>query len=182
MKIYTNGIVFLKTVCYGLLMSGDELRERRLALRLTQEELANFLSVTPNTIARWERGEREVSPLADFRVEWLEQRLNLLPIHRTILTARYDWIASIENIVEAPTAPVVTFTITFKRVKDGSQRRTLRFTAHTFTLYKNKTRVLLCITGWLLDKEGDGEIDFDALEEHYALDESLKPAKKGKIK
>jgi transcriptional regulator with XRE-family HTH domain len=163
-------------------MSGDELRERRLALRLTQEELANFLSVTPNTIARWERGEREVSPLADFRVEWLEQRLNLLPIHRTILSARYDWLATIENIVEAQMAPVVTFTISFKRVKDGDQRRTLRFTAHTFTLYQDIKTVLLCITGWLLDKEGDGEINYDALKERYASDESSKPTKKRKSK
>jgi predicted ATPase len=37
-------------------VDGGELRARRLALRLTQAELAARLGVTANTLARWERG------------------------------------------------------------------------------------------------------------------------------
>jgi transcriptional regulator with XRE-family HTH domain len=38
--------------------SGDELRERREALGLTQEAVARAVGVTGNTLSRWERGER----------------------------------------------------------------------------------------------------------------------------
>src|SRR5690242_17354236 len=37
-----------------------ELRRRRRALGLTQAELAERLVVTPNTVARWERGELRI--------------------------------------------------------------------------------------------------------------------------
>ncbi len=38
-------------------MHHTELASRRRSLRLTQRELAERLSVHPNTVARWERGE-----------------------------------------------------------------------------------------------------------------------------
>jgi len=38
-------------------MQGPELRRRRLALGLSQAELATELEVTKNTVARWERDE-----------------------------------------------------------------------------------------------------------------------------
>lgn len=37
-------------------MEGEALREKRIALGLTQAELAEILDVKPNTVARWERG------------------------------------------------------------------------------------------------------------------------------
>ena len=153
-------------------MNGDELRARRTALRFTQEELAKFLSVAPNTIARWERGEREIPTLADYRVDWLEQRLNLLPIHREIFPAGFEWLATIENIIEASMAPIDTFTILFKQVKGGNQQRTLRFTIHAFTLYKELEKVRRCVSNWLLNKEGDGEINYDVLKESVESQEA----------
>ena len=36
-------------------MEGEKLKERRVALKLTQAELAEILDVKPNTVARWER-------------------------------------------------------------------------------------------------------------------------------
>jgi transcriptional regulator with XRE-family HTH domain len=42
-------------------MDGQELRRRRLALGWTQAELAQRLEVAPNTVARWERGERGIA-------------------------------------------------------------------------------------------------------------------------
>lgn len=41
-------------------MTGKELRARRLALKLTQVELGEYLGVSGNTIARWERGDMEI--------------------------------------------------------------------------------------------------------------------------
>jgi transcriptional regulator with XRE-family HTH domain len=37
-------------------MEGEELKEKRTALGLTQAQLAEILDVKPNTVARWERG------------------------------------------------------------------------------------------------------------------------------
>jgi transcriptional regulator with XRE-family HTH domain len=37
-------------------MTGDELREKRTTINLTQAQLADVLGVKSNTVARWERG------------------------------------------------------------------------------------------------------------------------------
>jgi transcriptional regulator with XRE-family HTH domain len=41
-------------------MKGTKLRERRVALGLTQQGLAEKLQVTRNTVARWERDEMAI--------------------------------------------------------------------------------------------------------------------------
>jgi DNA-binding transcriptional regulator YiaG len=46
-------------------MKPDEVRALRRKLGLTQLQLALALRVTPNTVARWEQGERRVTPLAE---------------------------------------------------------------------------------------------------------------------
>ena len=38
-------------------MNGAEVKEQRLKLNLTQQELGALLEVSGNTVARWERGE-----------------------------------------------------------------------------------------------------------------------------
>jgi DNA-binding transcriptional regulator YiaG len=40
--------------------SAQDLREWRTVYQLTQEELAEMLNVQPNTIARWERGNKPI--------------------------------------------------------------------------------------------------------------------------
>lgn len=42
-------------------MTGQELRERRAALGLTQEALARRIGVALNTIQRWELGTRRIA-------------------------------------------------------------------------------------------------------------------------
>jgi transcriptional regulator with XRE-family HTH domain len=42
-------------------MTGDELREVRLGLGLSQEGLAGKVGAHRNTVARWERGELSIS-------------------------------------------------------------------------------------------------------------------------
>ena len=42
-------------------MSGDDVRKVRRRLHLTQEELAERLGVSSNTVARWERGEVQIT-------------------------------------------------------------------------------------------------------------------------
>lgn len=37
-------------------MDGEELKNMRAALGMTQAQLAEILEVKPNTVARWERG------------------------------------------------------------------------------------------------------------------------------
>jgi transcriptional regulator with XRE-family HTH domain len=41
-------------------MQGEELKNIRKRLKLTQGQLAELVGVTPNTVARWERGEMEM--------------------------------------------------------------------------------------------------------------------------
>jgi transcriptional regulator with XRE-family HTH domain len=41
-------------------MKGTKLRERRVALGLTQQALADKLEVSRNTVARWERDEMAI--------------------------------------------------------------------------------------------------------------------------
>lgn len=43
-------------------MTPEALRARRQAAGLTQSQLASHLGVSPNTVARWERGERPIPP------------------------------------------------------------------------------------------------------------------------
>jgi len=43
-------------------MTGAELRERRNAMEMTQEQMAKALSVDVMTVSRWERGIRAIPP------------------------------------------------------------------------------------------------------------------------
>ncbi len=58
-------------------MSETWLRKRRLAMGMTQRDLAGELGVSLNTLARWERGELEVQhpqmlslALDEIRSQW----------------------------------------------------------------------------------------------------------------
>jgi len=46
-------------------MTGDALRARRTRRAMTQADLAALLGVSPNTVARWERGELPIRRLSD---------------------------------------------------------------------------------------------------------------------
>lgn len=53
--------------------TAEEIRTGRLLARLTQVQLAAELGVTPNTVARWERGEIHPQGVtARLLQEWLE--------------------------------------------------------------------------------------------------------------
>jgi transcriptional regulator with XRE-family HTH domain len=55
-------------------MTGAKLRERRLALGLTQQVLADRLDVTRNTVARWERSEMKIpGRLLDLALKTIER-------------------------------------------------------------------------------------------------------------
>ena len=54
-------------------MEGDELKEKRLALKLTQAQLAEILEVKPNTVARWERGLLAVPRTVELAMETVER-------------------------------------------------------------------------------------------------------------
>ena len=56
-----------------LIMEGRELKERRLALGLTQARLAEILDVKPNTVARWERGILVVPKYIALAIETVER-------------------------------------------------------------------------------------------------------------
>lgn len=51
-----------------------DLKARRETLGLTQAQLADHLGIAPNTIARWERGEREPEGgnMLDLALRYLE--------------------------------------------------------------------------------------------------------------
>lgn len=50
-------------------MESDELKEKRVALGLTQAQLAEILEVKPNTVARWERGVLAVPRTVELAME-----------------------------------------------------------------------------------------------------------------
>jgi putative transcriptional regulator len=54
---------------------GKLIRELRLALGLTQEQLAAALGVTYSTINRWENGRSKPSPLAMEKIEEILQQM-----------------------------------------------------------------------------------------------------------
>ena len=53
-------------------MNGDELRQRREGLGMTQEQLANALGVNTMTVSRWERGVRSIPPHLTLALEAIE--------------------------------------------------------------------------------------------------------------
>jgi transcriptional regulator with XRE-family HTH domain len=53
-------------------MTGAKLRERRLALGLSQQGLADKLEVSRNTVARWERDEFPNPGFLHFALKWFE--------------------------------------------------------------------------------------------------------------
>jgi len=56
-------------------MIGKELKEKRIELDFTQEQLANELGVTANTVARWERDEMKIPPFLHLALETIERKL-----------------------------------------------------------------------------------------------------------
>jgi transcriptional regulator with XRE-family HTH domain len=56
------------------MLTGRELRARRIALDLTQSELGEALEVSTNTVARWERGEVGVPGMTDLALKTLESK------------------------------------------------------------------------------------------------------------
>ena len=54
-------------------MTGEDLRQKREALGMTQAELAGALKVAPNTVARWERAERAIPSHLPLALETVER-------------------------------------------------------------------------------------------------------------
>jgi transcriptional regulator with XRE-family HTH domain len=54
-------------------MDGEQLKEKRIALGLTQAQLAEILDVKPNTVARWERGVLAVPRTVELAMETVER-------------------------------------------------------------------------------------------------------------
>lgn len=54
-------------------MIGSELQKRRKAIGLSQSGLAKKLDVSPNTVARWERGELSVPPYLELALQTIER-------------------------------------------------------------------------------------------------------------
>jgi transcriptional regulator with XRE-family HTH domain len=57
-------------------MNGQELKERRLKLGLTQRQLSNLLGVSENTVYRWEAGSLSILPKKVSAFEKIEAKLS----------------------------------------------------------------------------------------------------------
>lgn len=55
-------------------MKSDELKQRREALGLTQEQLARELDVTTMSVSRWERGVYPIPHYIELALEAIEMR------------------------------------------------------------------------------------------------------------
>ena len=73
-------------------MTPEEIKERRKSLNLTQEQLAGAFGIAKNTVARWERGEREPDmPLVlEMAFNWLERMQPKKNHQRKILAGIYS--------------------------------------------------------------------------------------------
>jgi DNA-binding transcriptional regulator YiaG len=56
------------------IMSGDELRKMRAAMKLKQEELGTLLEVSERGIRRWENGEVDIPKIAEFAMRYLAKQ------------------------------------------------------------------------------------------------------------
>lgn len=62
-------------------MQGEELRERRKAMRLTQADLAAALSLTQTFIGMMERGEKPIEIRTALAVKYLTEHPEARPAH-----------------------------------------------------------------------------------------------------
>lgn len=56
-------------------MEGSELKNKRIELGFTQDELAEMLEVKRNTVARWENGVLKVPKTVEFAMQAIESNL-----------------------------------------------------------------------------------------------------------
>ncbi len=71
-------------------MTGAELRAHRLQHRLTQQQLAGDLGVRANTVARWERGERQIPATVARMISLHEDRAQIIRDLRAALQALHE--------------------------------------------------------------------------------------------
>jgi non-specific serine/threonine protein kinase len=97
-------------------LSGAELRERRLALRMSQRALGVALGVTITTVARWERGERAIGApvivrlaLDHLAAQEAAGRV-LLPGPATPLIGRDRDLAAVTSLLADPGVRLLTLT------------------------------------------------------------------------
>ena len=57
-------------------MSAESLRNRRIELELTIEQVANLIGVTPAALSRWERGKR--TPHRVLTLKWEAVMANIM--------------------------------------------------------------------------------------------------------
>ena len=64
-------LIAKELVCKGELMEGTEIRFLRKELRLKSKEMAELLSVTPETYSRWENSREIISEGSDSQLRYL---------------------------------------------------------------------------------------------------------------
>lgn len=55
-------------------MTAADLRNRRLALNLSQRQLAEAFGISKSTVAHWEQGVQRIPPYVDLALRTLERR------------------------------------------------------------------------------------------------------------
>ncbi len=72
-------------------MNSTDIKQRRHALNLTQEQLAGAFGISKNTVARWERGEREpdMPLILEMAFNWLERMQPKKLRHQKIMSGIY---------------------------------------------------------------------------------------------
>ena len=102
-------------------MTGNDILALRARYGLTQEQLAQRICVAANTVARWERGEIQITGMVENSISWLEEKLRTERGPRRRYRPRWRKRMETESAAPSPPTEQITLTLSATRLRQLSQ-------------------------------------------------------------